>query len=342
MKSAARIFIALVLIPFTTVSSPGTPPPEAQAQAHFSRITAALAPTMSAEIADCRPLLVEQMPGQLFDTKMPPVWVVHIPNGEKNGGYVMWESAENAALLEFALEGRHVPLPRHGAVLADSPALQQFPVLGKGATPVASGCVPTSGAGLVGYWAAHGMPQWLQNLPAGSRETLQECTLRLRQKIRMQEFPDTCGYTEEGMPLSGAYPQELSSAIKKDAAEHGVSIATTFEAFAFDRLKNEINAACPVLLSCTVRLPHKPHLSWGHAVLGVGWLELEDSKFVGIKDNFYPTASEDTIRWIREDAFTSLITVHPNAGGDRKTAELQPLHALREPPHALSGQSLEK
>ncbi len=311
MQSATRILITLVLSLFATFSAPAAPPPEAQAQSHLSRIATALASQTSAETGVSQPRLAAQKPGQIFDTKMPPAWVVSIPDGDKNSGYIMWESAENAALLEFALEGNHVPPPLHGAVLSGSPALQQFPVLGKDAKPVASGCVPTSGASLIGYWAAHGFPQWMQSLPVNSAKALQECTQRLREKIRMQEFPDTCGYTEEGMPLSGALPQELAWAIERDAREHEVPVSTTFGRFTFQKLKNEIGSARPVLLSCTVRLPHKPSLSWGHEVLGVGWLELEDSNFVGIKDNFYPTASEETIRWIREDAFESLIAVHP-------------------------------
>jgi hypothetical protein len=315
LQSAARVAIALVIIPFIAVSTPATLPPEAQALSHLSRIASALALRTSTETAVSQPRLTEQKPGQIFDTKMPPVWVVNIPDGEKNSGYIMWASAENSTLLEFAIEGNHVPPSQHGAVLSEPPALQQFPVLGTDAKPVASGCVPTSGASLIGYWAAHGFPQWVQGLPMNPAEALQRCAKRLRGKIRMQEFPDTCGYTEEGMPLSGALPQELAWAIERDAREHEVTVTTTFDRFTFEKLKNEIGALRPVLLSCTVRLPHKPFLSWGHEVLGVGWLELEDSNFVGIKDNFYPTASEGTIRWIREDAFESLIAVHPKHVG---------------------------
>ncbi|MEI6872546.1 MAG: hypothetical protein WCL08_09715, partial [Verrucomicrobiota bacterium] len=201
MQSATRILIALVLSSLATFSLAAAPSPEAQAQSHLSRIATALASKTSAETRVSQPRLAEQKLGQIFDTKMPPVWVVSIPDGKKDSGYIMWEGAENAALLEFALEGKHVPPALHGAVLSESPALQQFPVLGKDAQPVASGCVPTSGASLIGYWAAHGFLQWMQSFPVNSAKALQECTQRLREKMRMQEFPDTCGYTEEGMPL---------------------------------------------------------------------------------------------------------------------------------------------
>jgi hypothetical protein len=43
----------------------------------------------------------------------------------------------------------------------------------------------------------------------------------------------------------------------------------------------------------------------------VAWLDFEDGQFVGIKDNFYPATSEETVRWIRTDSFSSLIAGQP-------------------------------
>ncbi len=221
----------------------------------------------------------------------------------------MWESTEAGDLLEFALENA-IPSSQSGAFIEDVPALQQFPVEGVTGS-VASGCVPTSGASLIGFWNSHDRPGWVakdQTNPA-KHTTLQHHAKRLRTRMRMQEIADTVGYTDNGMTLSGAYPQELARAIELDAAECGIHVEAKLSRFSSDILKQEISAKRPVLLSCLVRLPHKPDLSWGHEVIGVGWIELNGRIFVGIKDNFYPTRKPDTIRWIREEAFQSIIAV---------------------------------
>ena len=113
------------------------------------------------------------------------------------------------------------------------------------------------------------------------------------------------------MTLAGAMPQDLARAIQADADAHQVPIASEWHRFDFELLKAEIDAGRPCLLSCTVRLPHKPHLSWGHELAGVGWAMLGGGRFAGVSDNFYPTRSAGTVRWIRIDAFSSLITVRP-------------------------------
>jgi hypothetical protein len=136
----------------------------------------------------------------------------------------------------------------------------------------------------------------------------------------MSEIPDTPGYTDNGLCLSGAYPEDLARTLESDARAHEVSAKAEFSRFSFVRLREEINASRPVLLSCMVRLPQKPHLFWGHEVIGVGWLKVREAEFAGVQDNFYPTASAETVRWIRKEAFDSLISVRMEGGGRAEDA----------------------
>ena len=128
----------------------------------------------------------------------------------------------------------------------------------------------------------------------------------------MKSIPDEDGYTDNGMALAGAFPNELASAIHADARELKVPCHCKIRPFTVNLLKSEIAAGRPVLLSCGVRLPHKPELSWGHEVAGVAWSKIGDRTFVGVLDNFYPTQYAETIRWIAEDAFSDIITVKPD------------------------------
>ena len=81
--------------------------------------------------------------------------------------------------------------------------------------------------------------------------------------------------------------------------------------FSMARLKEEVAAKRPVLLSCVVRVAHKPELSWGHEVAAVGWAKIDGVELAGVLDNFYPTKYPETIRWIRQEAFQSIITLRP-------------------------------
>jgi hypothetical protein len=131
--------------------------------------------------------------------------------------------------------------------------------------------------------------------------------------MSMVEIADSVGYTSDGMALSGAFPHELARAIETDAFDHGLEVTTSIRRFSLETLKHEIAEQRPVLLSCLVRLPHKPHLSWGHEVVGVGWVDIKGHTFVGVRDNFFPTEDTETTRWIRQESFESLITVRGSA-----------------------------
>lgn len=304
-----RTFLLLVLSAFHCALY--AEEPMDAARRHFLEIRNALSPVLEEDMRLSPPSRVTQTPGQPFQSRLPAVWTAPIKRGDQDRGYLMWEDSQPATLLEFAFDGRFIPVDGKGSVVDGTPALQQFPIPGRRSKFVASGCVPTSGASLVGYWARHGFPQWTATSATNEVDALQTRAKRLRELMHMQEFPDTVGYTNDGMALSGAFPQELARALEKDASEHHIQLSMEFLPFAFEKLKTEVSASRPVLLSCTVRLPHKPHLSWGHEVLGVGWLVLGDNQFVGIKDNFYPATSDETIRWIRKESFESLIAVQP-------------------------------
>lgn len=252
---------------------------------------------------------VEQRTGVTFPTKLPPVWTATISAPDQRTGYLMWDATGAGDLVEFALDADLEIRSDNAAALRGLPALQQFAVEdaeGK----IASGCVPTSAASLVGWWIGHGQPAWRG---AAAENDLQAITRRLRGRLRMMRFPDKDGFTDDGMALAGAQPADMAAALRADAAEHRVSLHAALHVFSFKLLKEEINAGRPVLLSCTVRVPHKPDLSWGHEVAAVGWATLAGKEFAGISDNFFPVKHPGTIRWIRTDAFSTLITVRPAA-----------------------------
>lgn len=252
---------------------------------------------------------IEQAPGQPYELPFAPVWVVRIPAGSETSSYLMWETSASGELVEFALTATP-PSDKFGQLLSGVPSLQQFPVAGHSQKFVASGCVPTAGGSMIGYWVTHGCPEW-SGTPAGKpvQTLLKDYTTRLRARLRMAEIPDTVGYTENGMPLSGAFPKNLATALEEDAKAMGLEMKTSFHRYNCEMFKREISAQRPVLLSCQVRLPQKPHLSWGHEVIGVGWLKMNGRNYIGIKDNFFPCADEDTVRWIRDEAFESMIFV---------------------------------
>ncbi|MDA7881121.1 hypothetical protein N9A94_02335 [Akkermansiaceae bacterium] len=247
--------------------------------------------------------LVEQKADLTHPTGLPPVWVADIVGADDQVGMMMWDSRGIGRLVEFTLDAK---LNAPGGI-SGVPNLQQFPVKdGKGGK-IASGCVPTAAASLLAYWAEKRFPQWRGD----DGQKIEDLTLRLRRRLSMSPFPDTDGFTSDGMTLAGAFPHHLAAAIRNDALEKGVNIDCEISRFSIETLKKEIGLSRPVLLSCTVRVPHKPHLSWGHEVVGVAWATIDGVEIVGVVDNFYPTKHAETIRWIRADAFRSLIAIRP-------------------------------
>jgi hypothetical protein len=259
------------------------------------------------EIAE--PEQISQAPGQPWPTGLGPVWYVPVRIEALGRGHFMFETGPENELHEFALDLPSPLAPREGAQIGSVPNLQQFPVTGKQHPQTASGCVPTAAACLVGYWAAGAIPQWGGPASSQPADILKKATLRLRSKMQMQEIADTSGYTDDDSALSGAFPDDLANALRSDAEEHGAAVSVKLSKFNPMRLREEIQATRPVLVSCVVRLPHKPQLSWGHEIIAVGWQRIENLGYVGVRDNFFPTQNDSTIRWIREEVFGSMITV---------------------------------
>jgi hypothetical protein len=230
-------------------------------------------------------------------------------------GYLMWEDSPTLPLVDFAWdapEAQCSPKRGRGVLLRNIPNQQQFPVPGHTSLEVASGCVPTAAANLLAFWAGKGLRRWLEPKDApASTPDLPALTLRLRNRLQMQEIPDKDGFTENGMPLSGAFPADLVECLRQDAAERAIFLQTSLHRFSAAALKKETEEGRPVLLSCLVRLPQKPHLSWGHEVTGTGWVEIEGRFFAGVRDNFLPSKSGEVTRWIFEGQFQSLLRVDP-------------------------------
>lgn len=267
------------------------------------------------------PRRVEQSPGQIYNSGLPPVWVVEVAAAEGVNGYLMWEDSPESPLVDFAWdapEARCLPKPGRGVLLRNVPNQQQFPVQGNSAPEIASGCVPTAAANLIGFWASKGLQNWAGTTgTAGASPDLRLITTRLRGRLRMQEIPDRDGFTENGMPLSGAFPADLRDGLQKDAAAQGIPLETVLERFSGELLRRETAEGRPVLLSCLVRLPQKPRLSWGHEVTGTGWVEIEGRLFAGVRDNFLPSKSGETTRWIGEGQMQTLLRAAPQFGSIR-------------------------
>ncbi len=250
--------------------------------------------------------LVEEKPDLAIRYNLPPVWFAKIEQGGKPIGHLMWDSTGEGRLVEFALD---VDLTFKGesvVAIPGVPAFQQFPIKIGEEELIASGCVPTSAASLVSYWAEKKYPEW-----TNGNDDLEAITKRLRARLNMTPYPDVDGFTENGMALAGASPVTLARAIKADAAAHHVAVNCEIGRFSLGAFKKEIEASRPALVSCRIRVPHKPHLSWGHEVAAVGWALIDEVELIGVLDNFFPTEHPETIRWIRKDAFDSIITIKP-------------------------------
>jgi len=258
---------------------------------------------------------VEQSKGQPWNLGLKPVWYAEVEREGNSVGYLIWESSRPHRLIEFGVDAEK-PFVSNGKRcqgLEGVPNLQQFPVTGQIASRVASGCVPTSAANVLAYWVEQGFPEWQGEAVAGQHENrvLEMLAKRLRNAMPVTEIRDTVGYTDASMPLTTAWPLDLVKAIVEDAKKHDVQVEVSSEAFSPKIWKREIKAKRPVLLSCVVRLPHKPHLSWGHEVTGIGWTVINGDFFVIVHDNFYPTGKANAARWVRAEALGPIITVAP-------------------------------
>jgi len=220
-------------------------------------------------------------------------------------GYLAWQATGQHALLDFSLEGLTELAAPDAKALAGVPPIQQFPIKGADGRPVASGCVPTAGGSLMAFWSNRGTFDWQAD---DSHEGL---VRRLRDRLPMAVLADVEGYTDGKMALAGAFPEPLVAGLRADAAQYRVSVEIKLVRYSNQVLQTEISEGRPALLMCNVLVPRKPELTWGHAVVAVGYAEVAGKSFVGIIDNFYVSQQPGTVRWIAADRCSALVLVRP-------------------------------
>ena len=251
--------------------------------------------------------LVSEKPDLDDSLNLPPVWSAVIVGPAGASGHLMWDSKGEGKLVEFSLDTKLVVKGESAKAIAGVPSLQEFPIKDDKGQLVASGCVPTAAASVVSYWAKQNYPQWIEE----EGKTPRDVVLRLRKQLKMTLYPDVDGFSPNRMALAGAYPRDLLKVLKAEATKYQVPVEMGLGRFSFPLLKVEIDAVRPALVSCSVRVAHLPELSWPHAVAAVGYCEIDGVKLVGVQDNFFPTKQKETIRWIREDAFRSILILRP-------------------------------
>jgi hypothetical protein len=235
----------------------------------------------------------------------PSFWCATLQTDDGEAGFLAWKGDASHALVDFLLEGQ-LSLDLPGARVLDGvPPVQQFVVRGADGKPVASGCVPTAGASLMAYWSNRGTFDWQAD------DSHQGLVLRLRDRMAMSVLPDLEGFTDGKMQLAGATSSALVAALKEDAAQYKVKAEVTSSAFTFEALRQEIRAGRPAVLICTVLVPRKPELAWGHAVVAVGFAEVAGEPFIAVIDNFLEARQPGTVRWIAAAQARELVFVRP-------------------------------
>ena len=279
---------------------------EAQAQTHLQSLGSAGllgSPPPAVQVASVRLITPS---ATRWSPAGEPFWWAELksPAGEP-AGYLAWQAKGRCELLDFALEGlTEVEAPSAHA-LGGVPPIQQFPIKGADGQPVASGCVPTAGGSLMAFWSNRGTYDWQAD---DSHEGL---VRRLRDRLPMAVLSDDEGYTDRKMALAGAMPDALVAGLRADAAEYRIPVDIQLVGYRDRVLRTEISEGRPTLVMCRVLVPRKPELTWGHAVVGVGYAEVAGKSFVGIIDNFYVCRQPGTVRWIAADHCTSLVLVRP-------------------------------
>jgi hypothetical protein len=234
-----------------------------------------------------------------------PFWWAELTGPEGSGGYLAWREGGNHELIDFVLEGLlSVELP-HAQALGGVPPLQQFPLQGADGARVASGCVPTAGASLIAYWSNRGTYDWQAD---DSHEGL---VRRVRDRLPMSVIADDEGYADGKMALAGCFPGSLAVGLQADADQYRIPVHCRLAPFGRETLAQELAEGRPALVSCTVLVPRKPQLTWGHEVVAVGRAEVGGAHFVGVIDNYFSPRVPGTVRWIAAERCSSLLLVQP-------------------------------
>lgn len=301
MKTTLRASLFVLVALLLGCSKPK--PEVVQAESHLTALrSAGLVPKALGYIEVAAVRRIQPQPTRWVRTGRP-FWWAALRCDDGAAGYLAW--TDDGRLIDFSLEGLREVISPHALALAGVPPIQQFPLKAPDGSAVASGCVPTAGAGLIAFWSARpGIAAW-----GGAGE--QELVRRLRGRMRMGVIPDLEGYTDGKMSLAGAFPDELAEALQADADERGVDVDVALSGYDRRLLGAEFSAGRPVLVTCVVLLPRKPELSWGHQVVGVGRAEVAGAHYVGVIDNFFTPRISGSIRWIEEDRVGQLVLVRP-------------------------------
>ncbi|MEY3530380.1 MAG: hypothetical protein RLZ70_1448 [Verrucomicrobiota bacterium] len=308
MQPLRAIVVGLLAAWLTGCDSQPTSVEQASAQArkHLQSLGAAglLGEARTAlQVASVRP--VKPVATRWSSAGQPFWWAeLKTPSGEA-AGYLAWEGNGRRELLDFSLEGLMECEGAAAKALAGVPPIQQFPIKGADGQPVASGCVPTAGGSLMAYWSNRGTFDWQAD---DSHEGL---VRRLRDRLPMSVLADAEGYTDGKMALAGAFPDALVAGLRADAAQYRIPVDIRVVSYSDQSLRTEISEGRPALLMCNVLVPRKPELSWGHAVVAVGYAEVGGKSFVGVIDNFHVSRQPGTVRWIAADRCSHLVLVRP-------------------------------
>jgi hypothetical protein len=240
-----------------------------------------------------------------------PVLVGQVCRDGKTVGYFFLEAKPPHRLLEWGVDAEKPLVPgKQADALTGIANVQQFKGTFSGQTAV-SGCVPSAAANVAAHWAKHGYPQIESEIATAAG--MQRLVLNLRERFKVELIPDDKGYTDDGTTLTGAWPASAATGLRQFFQERQVKLDVS-EVIPFDRkpLRQEIAAGRPVFLcGGGIRLPHKPWLTWGHALTAVGWAEIDGRGFVMVHDNFYPTRAANAARWLPETLFDSMVLVSP-------------------------------
>jgi hypothetical protein len=234
-----------------------------------------------------------------------PFWWAELIGPEGPAGYLAWREGGNHELIDFALEGLlSVELPQAQA-LGGVPPIQQFALKGADGQAVASGCVPTAAASLIAYWSNRGTYDWQAD---DSHDGL---VRRVRDRLPMSVIADVEGYADGKMALAGCSPGSLVIGLQEDATQYRIPVRCRLVPFGRETLAQELAEGRPALVSCTVLVPRKPALSWGHELVAVGRAEVGGVHFVGVVDNYFVPRVPGTVRWIAAERCSSLLLVQP-------------------------------
>jgi hypothetical protein len=298
-------FLTLILVACLLLGCSSESPPVAQGRVHLVELQRSgllEGARASIELGETRRIVPV---ATRWSEAGEPFWWAELRGRDGAAGYLAWRDGGKHELIDFALEGLLALDQPQAQAIGGVPPIQQFAIKGADGGRVASGCVPTAGASLIAYWSNLGRFDWQAD---DSHEGL---VRRVRDRLPMSVVADDEGYADGQMALAGCFPGSLAVGLQEDAGQYRIPVRISLNRFSVEVLAQELAAGRPALVSCTVLVPRKPQLTWGHEVVAVGRAEVAGAQFVGIIDNFFTPRVPGTIRWIAAERCSSLLLVQP-------------------------------